>query len=98
MRPFLDHVQPWPFKMQTQCLIRVFCQVVTHDADALFHQLIAAGDECWQIAGAARFLVRFLHDFQRVDGDGVCGVVKLHAAAAVQLNVDKTGGDHCSIE
>jgi hypothetical protein len=84
--------------MQTQRLIRVFCQVVAHHADTLFHEIITAGDEGWQIAGAARFLVGFLHDFQRVDRHRVRGIIKLHTTAAVQLYVDETGGDYCSIE
>ena len=98
MRPFLDHVQPWPFKVQAERLIRMFSQVFTHHADALLHQVIAAGDERWQIAGAARFLVGFLHDLQRFDRYRIGGIIELHTAAAVELYVDETGGDYCSIE
>ena len=98
MGAFLDHVQPGPFQVQAQRLIRMFCQVFAHDADTLFHQVIAAGDQRWQIAGAARFLVGFLHDFQRFNRYRLCGIVKLDTAAAVELYVDETGGDYCSIE
>ncbi|SAE70303.1 Uncharacterised protein [Enterobacter cloacae] len=78
--------------MQAQRLIRMFCQVFAHDADTLFHQVIAAGDQRWQIAGAARFLVGFLHNFQRFNRHRFCGIVKLDTAAAVKLYVDETGG------
>ena len=98
MRSFLDHIQPWPFKVQTQRLVRVFGQVFAHHADTLLHQVITAGDERWQIAGAARFLVGFLHDLQRFDRHRIRGVIELHTAAAVELYVDETGGDYCSIE
>jgi hypothetical protein len=84
--------------MQAQRLVWMFRQVFSHHANTLFHQVIAAGNQGRQIAGAARFLVGFLHDFQRFNGDRVSGVVKLHAAAAVKLYVDKTGGDYCSAE
>ena len=98
MGAFLDHIQPGPFQVQAQRLIRMFCQVFAHDADTLFHQVIAAGDQRWQIAGAARFLVGFLHNFQRFNRHRFCGIVKLDTAAAVKLYVDETGGDYSSIE
>ena len=98
MSAFLHDIQPWPFQVQTERLIRVFGEVFAHHADTLFHQVITAGDEGWQIAGAARFLVGFLHDFQRFNRHRLGSVIELHTAAAVQLYVDETGGDYCSIE
>ena len=57
--------------------------VFTHHANTLFHQVIAGGDKRWQIVGAARFFIGFLHDFQRFNGHGFCRIVKLYTAAAV---------------
>lgn len=42
--------------------------------------------------------VGLLHDLQRFDSDRLWAVVKLHAAAAVELDVDKTGGDYCAVD
>ena len=50
---FLDDIQPRPFKMQTQRLIRVFLQVFAHDADTLLHQIVTGGNQRRQEAGAA---------------------------------------------
>ena len=83
--------------MQTQRLVRMFLQVFTHHAHALLHQIIAGGNQGGQIAGAAGAFIGFLHNFQRFNGHRVRRVVKLHAAAAVKLDVDKTGGKDCTI-
>lgn len=80
--------------MQAQRLMRMFRQVLAHHAHALFHQIVAGGDQRRQIAGAARFFIRALHDFQRFNADGFRRIVKLHAAAAVELHINKTGGQY----
>ena len=78
--------------MQPQRLVRMFLQVFAHHAYALFHQVVAGGDQRGQIAGAAGAFIGLLHNLQRFNGDRVRRVVELHAAAAVKLDVDKTGG------
>lgn len=69
--------------MEAQRLVRMFFQVLAHDANALFHQFVAGRDKRWQKVSTAGFLVGFLHNFQRVNTNRFCGIVKLHAAAAV---------------
>lgn len=78
--------------MQAQRLVGMLLQILAHHADTLFHQVIAGGNERGQIAGAAGAFIRLLHNFQRFNGDRIRRVVELHAAAAVKLDVDKTGG------
>ncbi len=98
MGAFLDDIQPRPFQMQTQRLVGVFLQVFAHDADALLHQIIAGSNQRRQEVGAAGTLIRFLHNFQRFDGDRIRTIVELHAAAAVQLDVDETGGNNRAVD
>lgn len=79
--PFYQ-IKPGP-SVETQRLVWMFFQVFAHDANALFHQFVAGSDKRWQKVSTARFFIGFLHNFQRFNADGFCGIVKLHAAAAV---------------
>ncbi len=90
--PFLLQANVRPFDMQAQRLIPVFVQVGLHHGDATLHHLIATGDQRRQITGAAGALVGALHDLQRLLANGLLGVVKLHAATAIELDIDKAGG------
>ena len=94
---FFHQVQPRAFKVQAQRLVRVFSEILTHHAHALFHQLVAGGDKRRQEVCAARLFVGFLHNFQRFNGNRLGGIVELYAAAAVKLNVDKARGDNGAI-
>ncbi|MND67392.1 hypothetical protein D3C80_588050 [compost metagenome] len=92
MGAFFQRAKVRPFKVQTQRLILVFFQISAHHFDAVLHKFVAAGDQRRQITGTAGFFVGTLHDLQRLFRNGLQRVVKLHAATAVKLHVDQTGG------
>ena len=50
---FLNDIQPRPFEMQAQRLVRMFLQIFAHHAHALLHQIVAGGNQRRQEAGAA---------------------------------------------
>ena len=79
--------------MQPQRLIFMVFQIITHGTDTQFHQRIGAGDQRRQEAGAAGAFVGLLHNVQGADRDIVLIVIKLYAAAAVDLQINKSRGE-----
>ena len=49
--------------MQTQCLVFMLIQIVTHNFHRTFNALIRRRNKGWQKAGTAGFQVSRLHDF-----------------------------------
>ncbi|VXA82643.1 conserved hypothetical protein [Aeromonas veronii] len=78
-----------PFQMDAQHLVGVCRHVVTGHRNGLLHIRIRTGDQGRQEAGGTGFEVGRLHGCQGLDRD--LGV-EHHTATAVELHVDKTGG------